>query len=66
MSDQPNFLSEFHTAELRAGLAIRLRTMRGENNPGPQLEFVISPDRATDLANAILEAVDDWKRKRQN
>ena len=74
MSDDPVFLAEFGTRAVPAGLSIRLRTVlvSGARGPhpqpqvGPELEFLISAEQATELAQGILEAVDDWKKKHQH
>ena len=66
MSQEPHFLSEFATASLKIGLSIRLRTMTGPDRPGPELEFLVSPEQATEFAHGILEAVADWKQQRRH
>ena len=73
MSDDPVFLSEFATWSLPAGLSIRFRTVivsrasgpEPEPRTGPEFEFLLSSEQATELAQGILEAVDDWKKKHQ-
>ena len=74
MSDGPIFLAEFATRSLPVGLSIRLRTVlvsrasgpEPEPQTGPELEFLISAEQATDFAHAILEAVKDWKKEHQH
>ena len=66
MSDEPNFLSQSGIAILDIGLAIRLETMISPERPGPQLEFLLRPGTATELAHSILAAVDEWKKKHQH
>ena len=74
MSDGPIFLAEFATRPLPVGLSIRLRTVlvsrasgpEPEPQTGPELEFLISAEQATDFAHAILEAVKDWKKEHQH
>ena len=66
MSDEPHFLSQIETAVLPNGVAIRLKTMIEPGRPGPQLEFLVSPDRASELAQSILETVEEWKDKHQH
>lgn len=74
MSDQPNVLSEFATAAFPAGLALRFRTVQVldatgrtiQPRHGPELEFQVSAEQATELAHEILAAVKDWKSKHQH
>ena len=62
-NNDPNFLSEIATAEFELGISIRLKTMIEHDRPGPSLEFLVTPERATELAHGILEAVEAWKKK---
>ena len=74
MSDDPIFLAEFATRSLPAGLCLRLRTVvvsrasgpEPEPQIGPELEFLISAEQATEFAHAILDAVKDWKKEHQH
>ena len=34
--------------------------------PGPTMQFLIPTEQAIELAHAILEAVEDWKKKHQH
>ena len=62
MGDEPNFISEFATAFLGTGLAIRRKAVVAPGQPGPDLEFWVGPEQATSFPQGVLEAVDEWKK----
>lgn len=66
MADEPNFLSEIATASLEIGIAIRLKTMKSPGRNGPELTFLVSAERASELAQQILDAAEEWKRTRRH
>ena len=74
MSDQPNVLSEFATMVFPGGISLRLRTVQVldaegrmiQPRQGPKLEFQVSAEQATELAQHILNAVEDWKKQHQH
>ena len=66
MSDEPNFLSEVAIASLEIGLAIRLKTMIEPGRSGPGLEFLVSAERAEEVARDILLASEEWKKTRRH
>ena len=63
---EPNFLSQYEIAILDEGIAIRLTSMQSPGRPGHQLAFLLRAATGTELAQDIMAAVEEWKKKHQH
>ena len=63
MKKEPKYLSEIATAKFETSIGIRLKTMVEPGKPGPEIEFLVTPETAESFAQEILNAVDEWKSK---
>ena len=66
MGEEPNFLSEIAVALSEIGIGVELKTMKKPGETGPALRFWARPESATELAETILESVEEWRETQRH